>query len=175
MKLQCSVFFVLKMDVGEGLSVAPLGSAGAFYLWLGGEGNRNVRAWMQRMNYVATWKSFWTRFHARFVYRFELIIVYPTCNMCKLSRCRLRDQMICIVTLQHEMRCCAAYKRNNFACDSKKPSIHISYISYTSYTSYTSYNQPKSGLRVRILCPGTVAGYCVRPVSLQLHKNLENI
>ena len=25
-------FFVLKMDVGEGLSVAPLGSAGALYL-----------------------------------------------------------------------------------------------------------------------------------------------
>ena len=75
-------FFVLKMDVGEGLSVAPLGSAGALYLWLGGESNRNVRAWMKRIEYETTWNTFWTGIYVRFVYRFELMIVYPTRNMC---------------------------------------------------------------------------------------------
>ena len=50
-------FFVLKMDVVEGLSVATLGLAGAFYLCLGGKGNRNLRASMLSDNYVATWKT----------------------------------------------------------------------------------------------------------------------
>ena len=35
-----------------------------------------------RINYVATWKTFYTILYARFMYWFEVMIVYPTRNMC---------------------------------------------------------------------------------------------
>ena len=77
-------FSRLKMDVVEGLSVATLGLAGALYLWLGGKGNRNLRASILPDNYVATWKTFQNILYARFMHWFELMIVYPTRNMCRI-------------------------------------------------------------------------------------------